>query len=402
MLVHRKVIGDNSVKGRRLRNRGFFSARLLLLVLCLQFPLLAQSNWHTEVVDGSAGVDVGKSASLAIDRQGNLHVAYYDDTHHSVRYAFRSVDDHRWFTMQVPGSQPAYPYLSLAVDSQGQPHISFVSGQSGLMYAHWDGKLWSTVQIDDIRAAYFNQIALDAADHPCITYYQEYSGSYRAPFSSAQYVETLKYAFFDGKQWYVQTVDRRFGSGKYNSLVMDPKGTAHIAYTRVTWWTLLYATGSGTQWHLAAVDIGKMYNHNVGQGNSIALDSSGSPHIAYFDVTTNTVRYASLQGGRWKLEIVGQLLGRAQLDHASLKIDSHNSPHIAFYDSGTATLKYAVKTGTKWEISVVDRDGAGTGPSLCLDAHDQPCIVYYDSAGHSLKFAYLQPGNSSVASAKRN
>ena len=374
-------------------------AWVLLLLLSLACSATAESTWHTEVVDNGSGVDVGKSASLAIDSQGNTHIAYYNNTALNMWYAFRPAGDARWFKMEVPGSEGAYPYISLAADSQGRPHLAFITSGKGLMYAHWDGKMWSAMQIDDIRAAYYTSIAVDAADHPHISYYREYTGSYRTPANQTQYIENLKYAFFDGKQWYVETIDRRFGTGKYNSMFVDGKGNAYIAYTHIGWWTLLYASGHGTDWHLSMVDMGKRYGHFVGQGNSIALDSSGNPHIAYFDTSASTVRYASLQGGKWKLEIVAQMLGRTMLDHLSLKIDSNNRAHIAFYDSGTGSLKYAVQAGDKWQVETVDTGNTGMSPSLYLDSQNQPSIAYYDVAEHSLKLAQLRSGNSSSVTA---
>lgn len=354
--------------------------RACSLGLCLLFGLAAagQAVWHTEVVDDGAGSDVGKSASLVKDHDGDLHVAYYDNTHHTVWYAFRPVGEHHWYKMQLPSSKAAYAYVALAVDNYDHPHLAYVAG-AGVTYATWNGKTWSSYVIDPVRAQYSISIQLDAQQHPRISYYQEYGVS--------QYVQHLKYAAFDGHQWFVQTVDWRFGTGKYNSIIIDSSGNAHVAYNRMTG-DLLYASWNGKAWQFDDVDPGSRYSHYVGNGVSAALDSSGYAHIAYLDVKANTVKYASFDGTHWQTETIDQLVERALLDHVSLKLDRQGRPHVAYYDAGLGVLKYAVRTGKTWQIQVADRSGsAGMTPSLFLDANDRPYIAYYDVARHMLKVA---------------
>jgi hypothetical protein len=86
-----------------------------------------------------------------------------------------------------------------------------------------------------------------------------------------------------------------------------------------------------------------VHNSYVGIGNSIAVDSKGYPHIAYFDASRETVKYAHWDGKKWTSEVVRGLTSRTELDHVSIKVDANDRPHIAFYDGGTGVLKYAVR-----------------------------------------------------------
>lgn len=396
-MIHEKI-GKEAVTGpqrsaekraRRCRVVAMWLA--LVALLCLSIPTWAESSWRSEIVDDGVGADVGRSASLVIDSQGNFHIGYYDDTHNALWYTFRANGDKRWFKMAVERSSVA-AYLSLAVDAEGRPHLSFVSRkEDGLHYAFWDGKLWHKEIIDPTRADYFNSIQLDSEGHPRISYYQYHD-------SSGHNVLHLKYAYFDGQQWYIQTVDRRTSTGKHNSIAVDPAGRPHIAYTHVGLGDLLYAYWDGTRWQFSDADSRRTHNHYVGVGNSIALDGSGNPHIAYFDDSDEAVKYTRWDGNQWKTETIDKLAARAELDHVSLKIDSHDRPHIAFYDAGAGVLKYATQTEKGWSIEVADRDGnVGMTPSLYLDDHGEPYIAYYDVSRHALKLAHREPGPAKVS-----
>lgn len=369
-----------------------FEAGVILAVLFAgSFSALGQSTWHTEVVDGGSGADVGKSASMVIERSGAIHIGYYDATGHMLKYAFRSAAGGRWYTMPVPETAHTYQYLSLAVDGQGHPHFAFESADDGLNYAYFDGQSWHRQVIDNIRVAYYNSIQIDPQGHPRISYYQEYSGSPKSSVSESATVLHLKNAFFDGQRWFIQTVDWRTGSGKYNSLAVDANGNAHIAYERIGANELLYANSTGQTWQFTTVDPGATYQHVVGPGASIALGHAGDPHIAYLDITANVVKYASWEGGKWHVQIVDHLAGRTLLEHVSLKMDSKNQAHIAYYDGGTQSLKYAVQSGSGFRVEVADREGnVGESPSLCLDADDRPYIAYYDVDRRVLKLTYRQ------------
>ncbi len=57
--------------------------------------------------------------------------------------------------------------------------------------------------------------------------------------------------------------------------------------------------------------------------------------------------------------------------YSSLALDSSGNPHIIYFNDG---LKYAVQNGSSWDIQVVDVDG--WGGSLTLDSTGNPHIVY--------------------------
>jgi len=367
------------------RSRGLAGVCPWLLLVMIALPAWCQSGWHTEVVDGGDGKgDVGYSPSLAIDVQGNLHIAYYDQSHDSLSYAYRGKDDKIWSKMIV--ERHTGSFLSLAVDSKGFPHISCVGKwEDGLHYDYWDGQTWHKQIIDPGKVDYYNSIQLDANDNPRISYYL-----YHSP--EGHYILHLKYAFFDGRQWFIQTVDRSQGTGKWNSMALDHDGNPHIAYSAVGRGDLLYAAWNGSQWSYGDADSRRLTGTYVGVGNSIDLDSAGNPHIASFDITRKTVRYTYWDGKKWDAEIVDQLGDKNEGDHVSLKMDAGGHPHLAYYDALTGVLKYAVRDAAGWHIQIADHNGnVGLNPSLYLDRQGTPFIAYYDATNGVLKLAYQGP-----------
>jgi hypothetical protein len=133
---------------------------------------------------------------------------------------------------------------------------------------------------------------------------------------------------------------------------------------------------------------------NVGSyNNSLALDTSGAPHISYFDDKNDSLKYARLDGTTWLSETVDSI-GQPPWDsgYTSLELDRADAPHISYYDADNKDLKYAHFDGTVWIIQTVDsEEDVGQYSSLALDQVGCPCISYYDATNEDLKYACLSP-----------
>ena len=83
--------------------------------------------------------------------------------------------------------------------------------------------------------------------------------------------------------------------GEYTSLALDSSGNPHISYYQSGdgWGSLEYASWDGSTWNIETVDS----SGDVGQDHSLALDSSGNPHISYYDADNGTLKYAYAASG---------------------------------------------------------------------------------------------------------
>jgi hypothetical protein len=135
-------------------------------------------------------------------------------------------------------------------------------------------------------------------------------------------------------------------------------------------------------------------NARLTVASSFAYDTSGVPHIAYYDADTSLIKHAMLRGGSWVTETVGPSDGTHSL---SLAFDHRGNPCISYSD-GThiGNLMFAKRTAAGWTTSRVTRGAwgifgnAGHYSSLAFDQAGNPHIAYIDGSDFaSLYYASL-------------
>ncbi|OGN95063.1 MAG: hypothetical protein A2Z75_02750 [Chloroflexi bacterium RBG_13_50_10] len=354
-----------------------------------------EGTWDIQTVDD---IDV-MSTSLALDSNGYPHISYTTGGLTSLHYA-------RWtgtqWVKEMVDDVPAI-VTSLALDGNDLPHIgytTFVPGDDSLHYARWTGTAWAKETVDE-SDVFDCSLALDSDDRPHISY---------STIGGA----SLHYARWTGTAWAIETVDDI--AVMSNSLALDSNDRPHISYTTGGTDSLHYARWTGTEWVKETVDDIDVI------ATSIALDSSDRPHISYATADfLGSLHYARWTGAAWAKETVDP----ADVWECSLALDSNNRPHISYFvgsgllvDVGpvdyTGMLKYAHWTGSAWDVQTLAQEtvhwegldpapspvlvGGGKWSSIALDSDDLPHISYGSlvpsATPLSLHYAHLVPSGA--------
>lgn len=347
-------------------------------------PNQVQPSWQIEVVDDGDGHDVGMYSSLAIDRDGDYQLAYYDSTNKALLYGFRRSDDQHWSKMLV--DRDAGTFVSLALDLQGRPHMAYNSDR-GLRYAVWTDGRWRIQTIDPVPTEFFTAIQLDRQGNPRLTYFELPSSRAQGSRTQKGGFERLKYAYFNGSAWFTETIVEQSTQEPFDSLAIDAAGDPYVVYAEFA--RLRYAYARGSQWIFESIEP-PLHQHVI-SGLSIAMDAQDNPYVAYFDDSRKALNLVARTEETWKSEVVDELVSAPVFPGSiSLKLDSQSQPHVTYSDSGAGLLKYAARKNGKWTIEVIDQQATdSTCPSLSLDSRDQPFISYYDSTGRQLRLARL-------------
>jgi hypothetical protein len=352
-----------------------------LLFFSLLYSLTAKT-WHYQTVD-LVGIFQGGFSSLAIDTNGRPHVVYlvhYHDVgtdNDTLKYAV--FNGSTWDKQIVDSSGYLDQHLSLVLDSNSNPHISYSDYMNNsLKYATLNGSKWVIQTVDvnyQFRSIFLQSLALDSSGNPHISYTDYMNNS----------EQVLKYASWTGSNWSIQIVGLVGGDGGFSSLAFDPSDNPHISYidNSENKGALTYASWVNSNWSIQTVDF-----NGIARDTSLALDSKGNPHISYlcWNLTNYQLRFADYTDNVWNIQILD-----ANASNPSFVLDSRGNSHICYTQVTTSNgffksenLKYAQWLGSSWNIEIVRANS--WNPSLALDSASNPQISFTEDSngGHGM------------------
>jgi len=223
------------------------------------------------------------SSSLVLDEFDSPHICVYVDRfkREGTRYLrtssfmYRYRENTEWRVSNISRFLYFGWHNSLAIDSEGVPHISYTS-QSGLEYSRLKENEWDIQTLDSDGFGAWNSHKVDSNNYPHISYYDTLNTA-------------LKYAHWNGNEWQIEIVDSIGRVGPFTSLDLDANDFPHISYYDETNGNLKYAYWDGNQWQIETVDSYR----TVGWYTSLVLDAHGNPHISYYDVSFGDLKYAT-------------------------------------------------------------------------------------------------------------
>jgi hypothetical protein len=339
-------------------------------------------NWTLETVPNQT--NQGGWTSIALDTSGNPHISFNDITRRRIMYTHRTGAG--WQTQDIDEFAVWVTDLTapsaVAVGPNNHPQIAYIHNSPvvNLRYAEWDGVNWNGVHFVGTQARWL-AMALKQDGEPCISYYKADSG----PRANMARIYLLCRS---GGAWPTkpETVTIILGGihdmgNSLHALAIDSANRRHVAYAEGG---SVYYVGEpdGNTIRPSKVD----HVGGIGFYPSLAIDSQDRPHISYYDVTNGDLKYARRDGSEWHVETVdsGGDVGK----YTSIEVDGGDRPHISYYDVTNKNLKYASWTGNQWLIETVDSAGeVGEFTSLALSAAGQAHISYTDRGNGDLKVA---------------
>ena len=352
-------------------------------------------SWDIEVVDESTA-DIGEYPSLALDSNGDPHISYSDTHNGNLMYA--QSRDGIWYLNPLDQTSGAGKFSGLAIDQLDGVHIAYVNVNTYKLHYIYipDGELPKPPEevAGGITVDTYPAIALEKDGDPVFSY--SITGNLEYAWRGQYYP-----SFYSHKTIHYQPSR---DVGRWPSMKTDKNGYPHISYYDKTYSALMYITMDENGWRNEEFVDNKDY---AGSYTSLALDSYGRPHISYLTYVEAPgcswtgykyiLKYAYKdENGYWQTEIVDDS-GCAGL-YSSIALDKNNNVHISYYDRqdmNDGNLMYAYKSvlteNPTWQIDTVEEvNNVGLDTSLALDADGIPHIAYYDGTNQRLKYAVMQ------------
>ena len=349
-------------------------------------PAPTGPDWTITTVDDAHPMSNMGDHSLRLTADDLPRIAYGSN-----HLFYAHLEETGWVNDLVDASSGVGKYASLALDSNGSPYISYNDATNkDLKYAHWTGSNWDVQTLDYGSTSYFGtftSIVVDSNNNPGISYL-----GYDYNYTLSKYVYDLNYTHLNNTYWNDLILDSSENISGFISMGLDPDNHPHISYyDDATNKNLKYVQYTGSTWFQITFDL----PDDTGKYSSLAVDEDSNTYISYLDDSNDRLKMVSFRNSDMNTEIEIVDPNTSVSQNTSIALDSHGRPHIAYYDKSKKDLKYARWTGTTWVITTIDSTGdVGKYASLALDSHDLAHISYYDSTHASLKYAvqnYLIP-----------
>ncbi len=270
------------------------------------------STWIPTEVVSTESTEYSHSPSLAVDNFGNVHIAWHDQTDYGgsgvdwdIFYKCWNVSTFLWTTTEVVSTEStdSSSEPSLGTDFEGNVHIAWfdttdydsAGTDADIFYKRWNvtTSTWTTTEFVSTESIYwtnYGSLVVDFAGNVHISWNDA------TDYAGAGTDEDIFY-----KRWNATTFSwtaaeivsiESTNLSVQSSIVVDVEGNVHIAWSD---WTD-YA-GSGTDfdifykhwniststWSTAEVVSTESTDHSG--STSIAVDSTGNVHIAWWDLT---------------------------------------------------------------------------------------------------------------------
>lgn len=196
--------------------------------------------------------------------------------------------------------------------------------------------------------------------------------------------EEIQYLRFSPGSTVKSTIQQSMDNMNSIALAVDSTGAVHACYGISS--TLYYANNIGGTW--SSSDVSTLVPGTTGAQCDIAIGGNDSIHISMLDSPSHDLLYLSNASGNWAVDTLDAHSGNPvnTAHNTSIATDSTGNAHIAyFHDYEDNDLEYATNASGVWTTSKIDSDGdVGYDCDLALDSAGRVHIVYEDHTGSRL------------------
>lgn len=296
-------------------------------------------------------------------------------------------------TVAVSGSVQS---ISFAVNSSGKPYVAYKNTDSSIYLASWDGMSVSSGVVTDEGgnvSLALNRTVTPNVPHVAVSSYVSLSNTGNV----SDYYQS-------GSSW-VQNVINSVGIYSV-SLAFDSAGNPHAAYYDVLNGKLVYSYHNGTSWQ-SPVTVDTQSSTTTGSqfmDISLAMAGVDDARIVYYDTLASRMKYARGGSGGFTANPPVEI-STTPTRYCSLAIDSSGGMQVA-YSSATNGTPYgdvfvasctaSCSTGyTSWSRERVGTTKFAQNVSLAVFG-TTPKILYYDKAAQALMYGDKSSGSWSL------
>ncbi|MBI2889365.1 MAG: carboxypeptidase regulatory-like domain-containing protein [Nitrospirae bacterium] len=305
-------------------------------------------SWSSALtLETASGIMGFKGLSMAVDGNGRLHVLFHDVGNGNLRYATcpsNCTSGASWSkgTVEATGTSCTSKFSSMVVTSGSAVHIAYRHDTGGTKYGTCSSSCdnpanWSTGAIDNTTCT--NRpvsLARDSSGKLHVLFNDD-----GATFTNAQY-GTCTTTCTSSANWTFLTLTLGLNNG---ARVVEQSGTLHALFSSGT--DVKYracsssCTAADSNWTTAA-SISQVI---VGDSTDLEISSSGVLHAAFYDTGNGDLGYSRCSSSctsasGWTTSAPSTTGNVGQ--YCSLSLDSSGAPHISFYDVTNTDLKYLV------------------------------------------------------------
>jgi hypothetical protein len=231
------------------------------------------------------GVDAGDHSNLALDAAGALHLTFLEYGTYRIIYGLKSSNDWQFEPVGPTGGALA-DSSSLAIDREGWPHVAFYNRDPDqvLRHALRTDIGWTVEDADPTAdAGHYPSIVIDPSGAPLVA-------ALRWSDDAAEVRLTTRTA----GGWQTEVVDSGLGITYTSGLAALPCGATLVAYARNEgtgtpglW--LAHRNPGDTEWTRTSLDASTYVS-----GIDLAVAADGRVHVIYLDETNFILKHARL------------------------------------------------------------------------------------------------------------